>query len=232
MLETAMKELEALGTAQTKKTLMNHGAREPLFGVRIGDMKKELVKKYRGNNDLAIQLIKTGNSDAQYLAGLIMNPQDLTIETIRELVPFFTWQAQSEAVLACVAADSPHGQTLAEEWLASSDERLLQTGLVTLSKCASVLEDDQLNQELFKEVTQEMMTRFPSASDSLQYAINNYLISLGSFTHVFHEGAKDLLTQIADVKITAQCSVPDGLAKLAKVEERGSVGKKRKKAMC
>lgn len=38
-LASAMAELEALGTEQTRKTYRNHGAREPLFGVTLRDMK-------------------------------------------------------------------------------------------------------------------------------------------------------------------------------------------------
>ena len=39
-----LKELEAYGDVRTKNTLMNHGAREPFFGVKVGDMKKILKK--------------------------------------------------------------------------------------------------------------------------------------------------------------------------------------------
>lgn len=43
---TAITELEALGTEQTKKTYKNHGALEPLFGVTLRDM-KPLTKKIK-----------------------------------------------------------------------------------------------------------------------------------------------------------------------------------------
>ncbi len=33
-------ELKKMGTAQTKRTWMNHGAKEPCLGVKIEDMKK------------------------------------------------------------------------------------------------------------------------------------------------------------------------------------------------
>ncbi len=39
-VEEVLQKLEALGSEQTKKTFLRHGAREPFFGVRIGDMKK------------------------------------------------------------------------------------------------------------------------------------------------------------------------------------------------
>lgn len=33
-----MQQLEALGTEQTKQTFIRHGAQEPLFGVKIGEL--------------------------------------------------------------------------------------------------------------------------------------------------------------------------------------------------
>ncbi|RPJ82816.1 MAG: DNA alkylation repair protein, partial [Acidobacteria bacterium] len=33
-------ELQKLGTTQTKKMWMTHGAQEPCFGVKVEDMKK------------------------------------------------------------------------------------------------------------------------------------------------------------------------------------------------
>jgi hypothetical protein len=65
-----MLELEKLGNEQTKKVLSRHGAREPFFGVKVGDLKK-IVKKVKKNHDLSLELYATGNSDAMYLAGLI-----------------------------------------------------------------------------------------------------------------------------------------------------------------
>jgi hypothetical protein len=38
-LDQAMSELAALGSEQTKRTLARHGAKEPFFGVKIGDVK-------------------------------------------------------------------------------------------------------------------------------------------------------------------------------------------------
>ena len=35
-----VKELKTLGSESTKRVLMNHGAREPFFGVKVEDLKK------------------------------------------------------------------------------------------------------------------------------------------------------------------------------------------------
>jgi hypothetical protein len=41
--EEIIQKLEEFGSEQTKKIYMNHGVKEPFFGVKIADMKK-LVK--------------------------------------------------------------------------------------------------------------------------------------------------------------------------------------------
>ena len=65
-----LDQLEAFGDERTKNTLMNHGAREPLFGVKVSDLKK-ILKQTKKNHALSLELYSTGNSDAMYLAGLM-----------------------------------------------------------------------------------------------------------------------------------------------------------------
>ena len=39
-LEDVMTELKGYGNDTTKRILMNHGAREPFYGVKIQDLKR------------------------------------------------------------------------------------------------------------------------------------------------------------------------------------------------
>jgi hypothetical protein len=39
-----LTQLKALGSASIKKVLINHGAREPFYGVKVGDMKTVLKR--------------------------------------------------------------------------------------------------------------------------------------------------------------------------------------------
>ena len=67
--EEIMQKLEELGSQQTKKVFLNHGVKEPYFGVKIGDLKK-LVKYVKKDHELALKIYDSGNHDAMYLAGL------------------------------------------------------------------------------------------------------------------------------------------------------------------
>ena len=94
-LEEVMNELKKLGTGQTKSTHIRHGAKEPLFGVRIGDM-KPLVKKAKRDQALALALYDTGNYDAMYLAGLSANPKLMTKAQLQHWVRQATYYATAE----------------------------------------------------------------------------------------------------------------------------------------
>nr|OCA01026.1 DNA alkylation repair enzyme [Leptospira interrogans serovar Copenhageni/Icterohaemorrhagiae] len=76
-IEQIMKDLEKMGTPSVKKIFINHGAQEPLFGVKIADLKKNSEKKLKKNNVLSLELYKTGNADAMYLAGLIADEKEI-----------------------------------------------------------------------------------------------------------------------------------------------------------
>jgi len=84
-----MKELESLGSAQTKKTYISHGGRKPIFGVTAGDLNK-LIKEYKlkNNHKLALELYATGNYDAMYLAGLIADAKKITKDNFSLLTKF------------------------------------------------------------------------------------------------------------------------------------------------
>src|SRR5262245_25129830 len=69
-VKDVVAELKKFGNAQTKKTWMIHGAKEPCFGVKVEDLKK-IQKRVKMDYQLALDLYDTGIADAMYLAGLI-----------------------------------------------------------------------------------------------------------------------------------------------------------------
>src|SRR5205085_2801398 len=65
-----LKTLEPLGAESYRKVLRNHGIKDPMFGVKISELKK-IQKRAKKDHRLALDLYATGNYDAMYLAGLI-----------------------------------------------------------------------------------------------------------------------------------------------------------------
>src|SRR5438874_7937663 len=78
-----VEELKPLGKESYKRVLLNHGVKEPFFGVKIEDLKKiqqRIKKDYR----LALDLYDTGIYDAMYLAGLIADDRQMTKKDLRQ----------------------------------------------------------------------------------------------------------------------------------------------------
>jgi 3-methyladenine DNA glycosylase AlkD len=60
-----LTELKQFGDERTKNTFKKHGAKEPLFGVKVGDLKM-ILKKTKKNHKLSLELYASGNSDARF----------------------------------------------------------------------------------------------------------------------------------------------------------------------
>src|SRR3954470_21502836 len=122
-----MKQLKSLGADSYKKVLLNHGIKEPVFGVKIEELKK-IQKRIKKDYQLALDLYDTGVYDAQYLAGLIADETKMTKKDLRN------WLAKGNCLTLCgttvawVAAESKHGWDLAREWIDSTKETVSATG--------------------------------------------------------------------------------------------------------
>ena len=93
--QEVVDELKALGKPSIKKVLINHGAREPFFGVSTEDLKK-LQKRIKKDHALALELYETGISDAMYLAGLIVDDARMTKSDLHRWVKAAHWSMLSE----------------------------------------------------------------------------------------------------------------------------------------
>ena len=125
--EDVMKELKFFGNEQTKTIFIRHGAREPFYGVKVGDL-KTLVKKIKKNHKLSMELYDTGNSDAMYLAGLIADENEISREDLEKWADEAYWYMLSEYTVPWLAAESPFGWELALEWIESHEEGIAAAG--------------------------------------------------------------------------------------------------------
>jgi len=102
-----MKTLESMGSEQTRKIYTNHGATGPMFGVKVGDLKK-IVKKVKKDHELSLELFDTGNVDAMYLAGLIADESKITKTQLKKWAKQATWYYNSEYSVPWVTAETKH----------------------------------------------------------------------------------------------------------------------------
>ena len=236
-METAtqiLKELEAMGSEQTRKTFRRHGAPETMYGVKVGDMKK-IVKRVKKNYQLAIDLFNTGNSDAMYLAGLIGDETKMTKADLNKWAKKSTWHMISEYAVPFVAAESPYGWELALEWINSNRENVAAAGWATLTLYMSIMPDDKLDLKVIGQLLDIIKKDIHHSQNRVRYTMNTFVIGVGSYVKELSTKAKQIAQSVGNVKVNVgdtACKVPDALSYIEKIEKMNRVGHKRKTARC
>lgn len=231
--DAILQEIEPLGTDSYRKVLLNHGAGEPCFGVKISDL-KVIQKRVKKDYQLALDLYESGVYDAMYLAGLIADDDRMTKKDLRRWVKSARGPLAGSTV-AWVAAESRHGKELAEEWIESGNDVVAGAGWSTLACLVALKEDAELDLEKLETLLDRVEKTIHDAPDVVRYQMNGFLISLGcyvkSLTGTVVEAAERIGPVEVDMGNTA-CQVPVATEMIRKVEERGSLGKKRKTVKC
>jgi 3-methyladenine DNA glycosylase AlkD len=232
-LEAVMTELNKMSSPAIKKVLANHGAREPFFGVKVGDM-KSIIKKVKKDHDLSLALYSTGNYDAMYLAGLIADEEKISKKDLNSWAKA-SYAGIAEYTVPWVAAESPHGWELALEWIESKHENVAAAGWACLSNWVSIRSDTDLDLAALMTLMERVKTEVHKAPNRVRYAMNMFVICAGAYVAALTKKAKELGKEIGEVTVDMNgtaCKVPKIEDYIAKIEARGSIGKKKKQARC
>jgi len=229
-----VEQLKPLGKDSYKKVLLNHGIKEPVFGVKIEDLKK-IQKRIKKDYRLALDLYDTGIYDAMYLAGLIADDLQMTRRDLQH------WVAKANCALTCeytvpwVAAESNHGRELALEWIESDKENVAAAGWATLSSLAAIKDDADLDLAEMKQLLKRVRQTIHQQPNRVRYAMNGFVIASGTYVKALTNLAVETGTHIGPVSVDmggTACKVPFAPDSIAKVQKRGAIGKKRKTAKC
>jgi hypothetical protein len=229
-----VKQLKPLGTDSYKKTLMNHGIKEPFFGVKIEELKK-FQKRVKKDYQLSLGLYDTGIHDAMYLAGLIADESKMTKRDLRSWLNGATSSMLSEYTVPWVAAESSHGRELALEWIDSKDEKKAAAGWATLSGLVAIKEDSELDLAELRRLLQRVQREIHQAPNRVRYVMNSFVIAVGGYVKPLTEVTITTATKIGHVSVDmgdTACKVPFATDYIKKIQKRGTVGKKRKTVRC
>jgi 3-methyladenine DNA glycosylase AlkD len=229
-----LHEIQPLGTEGYRKILRNHGIPEPMFGVKIEDLKK-IQKRIKTDYQLALDLYDTGVYDAMYLAGMIADAPRMTKADLRKWAKQAACAAVSEYIVAPVAAESGHGLELAREWSDSSKELIAVAGWSTFGAVVSITDDADLDLAELKKLLKHVQQTIHEQPNHVRYVMNVFVISVGahvaSLTDTAIKTAEKIGKVTVDVGNTA-CKVPSAPEYIRKIQARGTIGKKRKSARC
>jgi 3-methyladenine DNA glycosylase AlkD len=229
-----LQELEKLGHEGYRGTLRNHGVRGPCYGVKIEELQK-IRKRIKTDYQLALDLYDTGNYDAMYLAGLIADDRQMTKADLRRWVKTAKGGALSGTTVPGVAAGSRHGWELALEWIESAHEHIAAAGWATLSCLVSIKPDADLDLSVLKQLLDRVMRTIHQSPNDVRYQMNAFVIAAGCYVPALTELALRIGNTIGPVVVdmgNTACRVPFAPDYIRKVEQRGTIGRKRKTAKC
>lgn len=232
-LNEVMTELERLGSEQTRKTWRNHGSPEPIFGVKVGDLKL-ILKRTKKDHDLALQLWDTGNSDAQYLAGLMADEKKIDEATLERWAQSASWYMLAEYSVPWVTAEAGYGWRCGLRWIEDTKEMVACAGWSSLGGHASGTPDAQLDLPAIDALLDRVAASIHQERNRVRYAMNNFVIQVACYVAPCAEHAKAVARAIGPVSVDmggTACKVPYAPEYIEKVLARGPV-KKRKTHRC
>ena len=214
--------------------LLKHCIKEPVFGVKIEDMKK-IQKRVKKDYQLALDLYDTGVYDAMYLAGLIADDARMTKKDLQRWVENATCEALCGYTVAWVAAESQHGWEVALQWIESKKESVASAGWATLSCVVALKEDADLDLPAIKRLLQRVEKTIHDQPNRVRYTMNGFVIAVGAYVKPLLKSAKASAQQLGTVRVDmgrTACKVPLAAAEIQKLEAAGRIGRKRKTIRC
>lgn len=220
-LDQAMQELEVLGSEQTRKTWCRHGAAEPMFGVKFGDLGK-LHKRIKTNHALAKALWQTGNHDARLLACMAA---DATKATAQELT---TWAAEvkdsaTAEALAAFASRTPMAAQIREAWLTEPRLRRAGWSMVAHAAAARGKDGDGLEEGAALDYLKRIESGIHQAENWTRRTMMYAALAIGGRSPALRQAAEAAIRRIGPVAFDpgkTACEFPDPLPYLEKMWAR------------
>lgn len=233
-LPEVLDAIRSYGSASTKNTLMKHGAKEPVFGARVADL-KVLQKKIKKDQQLALALFDSGVYDARYLAALIANGAEMTEAQLQHWAVTSNSHGISEYSVPWVTSEHPKGWELALKWIESDSELVASSGWSTLAGIVSMKADEELDIPALKKLLKRVEKEIHTAPNRVRYVMNGFVIGVGTYVNALHdlavETARKVGTVYVDMNGTA-CKVPGAEDYIAASRNRPGGAKKKKTIKC
>jgi 3-methyladenine DNA glycosylase AlkD len=229
-----MRELEAAGSEQTRKTFARHGISIPMFGVKVADLKL-IAKKIRGDQSLALQLYDTGNYDAMYLAGLVADGSLMSKKELEHWAKSTKCKVLCGYTVAWVATESRFVLELALKWIGAKSESIAVCGWSTYAGLVAIKPDEELDLDEIRTLLDRVAEEVHTAPNRVRYVMVQFVISVGGYVRPLLATAKKVAESIGTVSVdheNTDCKTPNATEYINKIESMGRIGKKRKTMKC
>lgn len=210
-----LEELESLGKPGTAKMLARHGVKEPSVGLAAADLAR-LVKRLGVQQELALELWKSGMHDARVLATKIADPETMTAKELEEWLSAATNYVITDAI-AELAARLPGARSLALRWIQAQDEWRSAAGWnVVASLALAGGLDDTIALTLLQRIEKNMA----SAYNRTRHSMNGALIAIGGSLAGVRSRALEVAESIGKVEVDhgqTRCETPEAAPYIRKM---------------
>ena len=205
-----MQKLQNLGNEQIKKIYIKHGAKEPLYGVKTGDL-KPIVKKIKKDYELSMKLYETGNYDAMYLAGMIADCQKMTKKDFDSWIKKAYCHGLSDYTVATALAKFKMAQEIADEWINSKKELYQSAGWTCYCKLLKEQNNDNFSIEKMKQYLYNIELNILKSDNRVRYSMNEFIIAVGIFYTPLQKQALEVAKNIGEIYVDmgeTNCKTP------------------------
>ena len=217
-LAQAMRELESLGTVQTRKTYLRHGGSEPMFGVKFGDL-RPLARRIGIDHDLARGLWATRNADARLLACMVADPGQACEPELDAWLADIDTYFLVDTFVASLAARASGVQARAERWIASDRDRTAQAGWDLVSSLT--LSDPDVPDSYFEHKLDVIAQRIEGYGNWTRRSAGGAITAIGLRNDRLEAAARRTAARIGHVEFDpgqTACVMPDPIAYLEKTK--------------
>lgn len=227
-LKEVMSRLESFGSENTRKIYKNHGASEPMFGVKFGDLEK-IRKEIKKNHELAVLLWNTGNTDAMTLAVMVAEPKKMSTKEINDWLKVLSYDTLIDSFTKYIVCKHEKSIELMEAWIDDTDEWIARAGYgVFISLAMKNTFDEQYLEKRLKIIVKTI----DKAKNRVKDNMINAVIAIGTYSEQMEKAAREAAVLIGDVKIdygNNSCKTPDICNYLDKINERKKTKEKKLK---
>ncbi len=203
-----LKELESLGSEQTRKTYRRHGVTGPQFGVSYANLEK-IAGRIKTNHPLALELWSSGNHDARALAAKIADPEQMDGKIAEAWTKDLNCQAQADC-LASVVSRSVLARPKMEKWIGSKKEWTGRAGWSILAHLA--MNSNDLPDAFFDAYLDMIGRDIHQRQNYVRQAMNTALIAIGARNPALTRKALAVAKKIGKVSVDhgdTACKTPD-----------------------
>jgi hypothetical protein len=214
----AMSALQDKGSEQTRKTYRRHGASDPMFGVKFGDL-RPLGKKVGTDHALAEQLWMSGNADARLLACMVADPAAISEAELDTWLEDIDTYFLVDVFVAEVASKTLGRRDRAERWIASDRDRTSQAGWDLMNFVA--LHDEDVPDAYFEGQLDLIAQRINSYGNWTRRSASNVITGIGLRNGALEADARATAGEIGHVEFDpgqTSCVMPDPIEYLEKTK--------------